>query len=296
MSLDILPLLAWKGRTETRRQQADPEPLAGLAALLDQDPDRFHPGVPVPPLWHWAYFLPRARQSDIDTDGHPRKGGFLPPVPLPRRMWAGSDLEFHAPLRVGDAIERRSTVADIRMKQGRAGTLVFVEVLHEVHGPQGLALRERQDIVYREPPAPGETPPAGEPAPADPAWQQAVQPTPMLLFRYSALTFNSHRIHYDRPYATEVEGYPGLVVHGPLQATWMMELARAHRPGHVVTRFQFRAARPLFDTTPLRVCGQPELAAPDAPPGGTHAVDLWVCGPDGLPGSRARVETQPGAT
>jgi 3-methylfumaryl-CoA hydratase len=276
MSLDLDALRKWVGRTETSDDVVSVFPVAALNATLDRDEPRPRAGDPLPPLWHWLYFLPVYRHSEAGPDGHMRRGGFLPPVPLPRRMWAGSRVRFQRPLRVGDAIRRISTVADITHKSGRSGDLVFVVVRHEVSADDGIAVAEEHDIVYREPPrggrSSGEPPPAATP-PNSPAWERLVQPDPLLLFRYSALTFNGHRIHYDRSYVTEVEGYRGLVVHGPLLATLMLDLVRRERPEAVVTAFRFRALRPVFDTAPFTVCG--------APDSGERQIALWIRGPDG---------------
>jgi 3-methylfumaryl-CoA hydratase len=257
--LDIVhleQLKQWIGRTETRHDVVTATPVAALAATLDRADALPLPGDALPPLWHWLYFLPADRQSELGADGHARRGGFLPPVPLPRRMWAGGRLQFLHPLHVGEAITRVSHIVDVKIKQGRTGALVFVLVRHEISNAEGIAITEEHDIVYRT------HPPAGEPAvtpiaaPADCAWQRIVHPDDVLLFRYSALTFNGHRIHYDRRYATEVEGYPGLVVHGPLIATLLLDLLRRSRPQANVARFQFRAVSPLFDGVPFAVCGK----------------------------------------
>ena len=231
MALDMAALRSWIGRSETQVDVAAAVPPRALAATLDRDDPPSQPGAALPPCWHWLYFLPLARQSQIGADGHPQRGGFLPPVPLPRRMWAGSRIGLHAPLRLGQALSRTSRIGDVRLKQGKTGPLVFVSVHHEIHADGVLAVDEQQDIVYREAPPPGEAPPAGLPAPADAQWMRRIEPDAVLLFRYSALTFNGHRIHYDRRYATGVEGYPGLVVHGPLIATLLLDLLRRELPG-----------------------------------------------------------------
>jgi 3-methylfumaryl-CoA hydratase len=253
-------LSAWIGRSETRRDTLTATPPAALNATLDHPDTEFAPGTPLPPLWHWLYFLPLHRQSEIGADGHAKRGGFLPPVPLPRRMWAGSQFEFRAPLRVGDAVERTSTIADVTVKQGRTGPLVFVKVRHEIrcNGAAEPALVEFHDIVYREAKQPGDIKPPPQAAATGAPWQRELLPDDVLLFRYSALTFNGHRIHYDRKYVTEVEGYPGLIVHGPLIATLLMDLLRREAPGADVAAFRFKAVRPTFDARPMRVNGQPE--------------------------------------
>jgi 3-methylfumaryl-CoA hydratase len=254
------PLQQWIGRTERRTDVVTPTPCAALAATLDRDPARPSPGTPLPALWHWLYFLPLHRHSAIGADGHAQRGGFLPPVPLPRRMWAGSQLTFRRPLLVGDAITRVSTIENVTEKSGRTGPLVFVRVRHEIttHASEAVALTEFHDIVYREASKPDDPPVAPQPAPATSAWEREWVPDDVLLFRYSALTFNGHRIHYDRRYVTQVEGYPGLIVHGPLIATLLLDLLRDHQPAARVARFEFRAVRPLFDIHPFRVCGQPQ--------------------------------------
>ena len=233
----------WIGRTERRSDTLAAAPLAGLSATLDRadDPEPVQ-GSPLPPLAHWLYFLPRAPQREIGPDGHPRRGGFLPPVPLPRRMWAGGRLRFEHDLRVGDEAERRSTIASVEAKDGRSGALVFVTVRHEVSDARGLALSEEHDIVYRDHPQPGAAAPSTAGARTDEDFHREIVPDPVLLFRYSALTFNGHRIHYDRSYVTEVEGYPGLIVHGPLIATLLVDLVRRELPEARLRAFAFKAA------------------------------------------------------
>jgi 3-methylfumaryl-CoA hydratase len=245
----------WIGRGETRDDVVTAAPLVALSALLDRDDPEPRPGDAAPPLAHWLYFLPRYRQSDAGPDGHALKGGFLPPVPLPRRMWAGSRIRFERPLRVGEAVTRRSTISAVDVKQGRSGTLVFVTARHEVSDAKGLLLVDEHDIVYRGETALG---PRSEPAPTGEAWKREIRPDPVLLFRYSAVTFNSHRIHYDHPYATGVESYPGLVVHGPLIATLLLDLLRRNRPATEVKEYRFRALKPLYDTASFQTCGLPD--------------------------------------
>ena len=272
MPFDIAPLQQWIGKTETRRDQITPAPIAALSATLDRDDPPPQAGDALPPLWHWLYFVPIHRQSDLGLDGHPHRGGFLPPVPLPRRMWAGSRFGFHQPLHVGEPVSRTSRILDVRYKEGRSGPLVFVVVRHEIAGTAGLALTEEHDIVYRAQPQAGEPAPEPPPAPENELWQRAIRADDVLLFRYSALTFNGHRIHYDRRYATEVEGYPGLVVHGPLLATLLMDLLRRNR-SKTPARFSFRAVSPLFDTAPFAVCGRPDDNG--------DTVRLWAENPAG---------------
>jgi 3-methylfumaryl-CoA hydratase len=250
----------WIGRVETVEDIATATPYAALSATLDQpDFQRPPPGTPLPYLWHWLYFLPIHAQSDIGPDGHAKRGGFMPPVPLPRRMWAGSDFEFHEPLLIGDALSRTSTIVDVKEKSGRTGSLIFVKVRHELrrNGSDKVALTEHHNIVYRAAPGPDDVAPPPQAAPAEFAWERRIVPDDVLLFRYSALTFNGHRIHYDRQYVTEVEGYPGLIVHGPLIATLLMDLLRRQQPDAKVLRFEFKAVRPTFDINPFSVHGQP---------------------------------------
>ena len=239
----------WVGRSESRSDTVAAAPVRMLAGALDRNDPVPVAGDPLPPLWHWLSFLPAPRASETGADGHPMRGGFLPPVELPRRMWAGSRLEWETSnaLRIGDAVERRSEIVAVKRKEGRSGVLVFVTVRHSLSNGQGLALTEEQDIVYRDPPRPGDPAPAPAAAPRDPSWRREVTPDEVMLFRYSALTFNGHRIHYDRPYATGVEGYPGLVVHGPLQATLLSDLLRREAPRARLRRFSFQAQRPAFD-------------------------------------------------
>ncbi|MGL4440832.1 MAG: FAS1-like dehydratase domain-containing protein [Bosea sp. (in: a-proteobacteria)] len=255
MSLDMDHLGQWVGRSEARTEQLAPFPATALAATLDRADLPFNNGTPLPPLWHWLHFLPVSPLNETGPDGHPARGGFLPPVPLPRRMWAGSRLEFLKPLRIGETCRRVSTVKKIEHKAGKSGDLVFVTVHHEVSGEAGPAISEEHDIVYREAAVPGAPPPRPVAPPADAAWSFPIVPDPVLLFRYSALTFNSHRIHYDLDYVTREEGYPGLVVHGPLIATLLLDgLNRAH-PTARVTRFAFRALAPTFHIDPFAVKG-----------------------------------------
>lgn len=258
---NLSELSRWIGRSESREDTIVEAPLRELSALLDRDDPQPREGDAIPPLAHWLYFLDTHRQSDLGADGHPRRGGFLPPVPLPRRMWAGSRLEFLRPLAVGARATRKSTIRDVSVKEGRSGTLVFVTVRHEISDAAGLAITDEHDIVYR---GEGGGAPAAVAAPTHEAWRREIHPDPVLLFRYSAVTFNGHRIHYDHPYVTKVEGYPGLVVHGPLIATLLVDLLRRNRPDVALRRYAFRAMRPLFDTAPFEVCGAPDEAKRNA--------------------------------
>lgn len=249
----------WVGKTERLNDDITAAPVRGLSATLDRDDPAPVSGTVLPPLWHWLYFVPQPLQREIGPDGHARRGGFLPPVPLPRRMWAGGRLQWSQdnPLVVGDAVKRISHIDSVTHKAGRSGDLLFVLVKHEVHNADGLALSEEHDIVYRAAAQPADPVPKPVLAEQGAAWQRTVVPGEVMLFRYSALTFNGHRIHYDRKYVTEVEGYPGLIVHGPLIATLLVDLVRANAPGAFLKSFSFKAVRPTFDLHPFTLHGQP---------------------------------------
>jgi len=273
MDLNLDYLREWRGKSESRSDQVTAAPIAALSATLDRDDPYPEPGDPLPPLWHWLYFLPVPRQSELGPDGHAKRGGFLPPVPLPRRMFAGDRVQFHRPLRVGESISRLSRILDVNLKQGRSGPLVFVVVRHEISDGEGIAVVEEHDIVYRESSKANDPAAAPQKPPSAAAWTREIRPDDVLLFRYSALTFNGHRIHYDRRYATQVEGYPGLVVHGPLIATLLLDLLRRNLGDATIASLSFRAIRPLFDITPFHVCGK---VASDG-----KAVQLWAADSDG---------------
>ena len=261
-------LREWVGRTQVMEDFAAPFPVRALTATLDErDPDP-RPGDVVPPLWHWLYFLETVPGSRIGPDGHAERGDFLPPVPLPRRMWAGSRFAFDGtPLRIGQDIRRVSRIKSVEPKTGSTGSMVFVTVEHTVSGPDGPAFVEEHDIVYREAARPGEKPRPPKPAPTDATWTRALLADPVLLFRFSALTFNGHRIHYDQPYVTGTEGYPGLIVHGPLMGLLQIELARRSNPDRVPARFEFRALSPVFGGATLAVGARRE---------GDGSVMTWV--------------------
>jgi 3-methylfumaryl-CoA hydratase len=246
----------WVGRTQTTSDSITPSRVAAWHATLDHDVQPPNDGDPAPLGFHWTLAPAIARESDLGPDGHARRGVFLPPVALPRRLWAGSRVTFHRPLRVGERVERLSEIASISEKAGRESPLVFVTVRHRLLGGDGLAIEEEQDLVYRGASSSTTQGEAGKDAAAA-AWRRSIHPTETLLFRYSALTFNTHRIHYDRRYALEVEGYPGLVVHGPLIATLLLDLMQSQIAPERIRRFQFRAKRPTFDTSDFTVCGAP---------------------------------------
>ena len=268
-SNEIATLQGWQGKTESTIDSVTAAPLAGLSATLDRSDPAPTNGAVVPPLAHWLYFLPQHRQSEIGPDGHAKRGGFLPPVPLPRRMWAGGRLTWEAnnPLQVGQVVQRHSRIERVQHKQGRSGELVFVLVRHEIHNERGLAITEEHDIVYRAAPEPGEAPPPPQAATITAPWQRPWLADEVMLFRFSALTFNGHRIHYDRSYVTQTEGYPGLVVHGPLIATLLVDLWRHQHPQATLTHFAFKALRPTFDIHRFAVCGQAT---------GQGQADLWA--------------------
>ncbi|HEY5338532.1 MAG TPA: MaoC family dehydratase N-terminal domain-containing protein [Rhizomicrobium sp.] len=270
-------LQRWIGRSETVEDIASPVPLAGMAALLDHDAPPWREGD-LPLLAHWLYFLGHARQSDIDIDGHPPRGGFLPPITLPRRMWAGSRIEFRGPVPVGAPITRHSTIADVKTKRGTSGTMIFVTVKHEIAVADRVAIAEEQDIVFREAAIAGAKPSTPKLDERAATKKRKVHPDSTLLFRFSALTFNAHRIHYDRDYCVDVEGYPGLVVQGPLTAMLLMDHFLRGHPRNNVTRFEFRAQSPLFDTAPFDLCADGNA--------------LWARGPHGETAMSARIETR----
>jgi len=260
-------LRGWVGKKEVRSDSLTAWPIAALASTLDEPTLAVDIGSPVPNGWHWIFFLEAKPASELGSDGHPKRGGFLPPVPLPRRMWAGGRLEFIQPLKIGDPITRESEILSVEPKSGRSGTLVFVTVRHTIKAAGTIAIIEEQDIVYREAAQKGEPLPPGKPAPGNAAWSRRVMPDSTLLFRYSALTFNGHRIHYDKDYATNEEHYPGLVVHGPMQATLLLDLCRQNAR-RTLKQFEYRAQHPLFAGRAFTVNGNFDAAASQA--------DLWT--------------------
>ena len=271
----------WIGRTEVVRDRITETPARALAATFDHA-DLPQAGDVLPPVWIWLYFLPLARQSAIGTDGHPKRGGFLPPIPLARRMWAGSRCTFHAPIRIGDGVERTSTILKVAEKTGGAGSMVFVTVSHAVAREGELLMEEEQDLVFLAIPD-RFSPPPPTPLP-DCGWSEAAAVDPVLLFRFSALTFNGHRIHYDRTYATEVERYPGLVVHGPLQAALLFDAACRRTPERTPAAFAFRGLRPLFDFDAVSVSGRAR---------GADGLDLFTANGDGAVGMSATLDWRP---
>ncbi len=277
-------LQAWIGRTEVSTDVLLDFPVRAFAATLNQTGHAIpQPGDEVPALWLWLFFLPVAPMSEIGPDGHPKRGGFLPPIALERRMWAGSRCVFHGVPRIGDHAEKTSRILKFVEKTGKAGPMVFVTVRHEVRIAGRCVLEEEQDIVYVAMPDRPVTP---DPVPLPPCdWQERLAVDPVLLFRFSALTFNGHRIHYDRDYATRVEKYPGLVVHGPLQALMLFEAARRRAPEKRPARFEFRGIRPLFDLDAITLNGR---ARADG------GVDLFTGTADGATGMQAALHWQDG--
>lgn len=282
-TLDPAILAGWIGRTRTATDTLRCWPALALEGLLDREP-ALADGDPLPLGHHWLYFHEVTRRDGLGPDGHPRRGGFLPPVALPRRMWAGGRLTLERPLTIGAAATRTSRIADIRVKQGRSGTLAFVTVSHRIADEAGGLLVEEHDVVYREgtgtatgPGRATERTGAASTGPMDgmPAWHSTVVPDPVLLFRYSALTYNGHRIHYDRDYARGVECYGGLVVHGPL----LIDLIRQRRPDRLLTHFAFLAQATVIDTAPF------DLNATSQPDG---AITLWVTRADSVTAMREK--------
>jgi len=265
----------WVGREMRSEDMLDTRQARLMRSILPGPP--LGPGAALPPLWHWLYFNEGAPLDALGRDGHPARGGFLPPVPLPRRMWAGGRLEFPGDLRVGEQAVRTSRILAVTEKTGASGPLCFVTVEHRFTVAGALRLREEHDIVYRADPAPGAPAPVPPAAPEGAGASETVTPSEVMLFRYSALTFNGHRIHYDRDYCREVEGYPGLVFHGPLTGTLLADLA-ARRLGPLA-RFSFRAISPLYDTAPFTL---------QAGTGGA----FWAATPEGRLAMRAAAEAR----
>lgn len=281
MTQDLEKLKEWIGRTESDIDYVTVPAVHRLAATLDRADPMPKMGDPLPVGWHQILFPRVVRQSQIGADGHPERGDFLPPVPLPRRMFAGKRTAFHESLRVGDEVRRNSVIKDVTLKQGRTGQMVFVTVKTDITGPRGLAITEEHDYVYREA-APGGTPPQPpQPAPGKAVWSRVVTPDPVMLFRYSALTFNGHRIHYDLPYVTKVEGYPGLVMNGGLTTLLVFELARTHA-STPVRYISSRNVRALFVNQPITIAGEPSTD--------NRTAKLWAQNADGALALTAEAE------
>jgi 3-methylfumaryl-CoA hydratase len=272
--LDLDHLRQWIGRTSEASDVVTAQLVKGLRATLFQEIGEPKPGDAAPFTVHWCLAQPVFAMSMLSADGHPTRGGFLPPVPLPRRMWAGGELQFFDPRRVGDDTTRKSRISDVTVKTGSTGQLCFVSVEHEVTTPRGTAIRERQDIVYRGVESTQSATPAKAASPPPVAkHRETHMADPVLLFRYSALTFNGHRIHYDRDYVTKVEGYPGLIFHGPLQAAFIVELAAKLHGGKPPRKFSYRGVQPLFEGAEFSV---------NASDNGT-GLELWTANSAGQP-------------
>ena len=269
-----VPHASYIGRQAIHEDVLVAGPLERFAAWHDVSLEALAPAGIAPPLFHWLYFHNWVAASELGADGHPRRGAFLPPIDLPRRMKAGARIEFLRALRIGDPLRRHTTIESIVPKSGASGPLVFVTLRTEISGPSGLAVIETEDIVYR---AAGLTPAVRVPETAtfpEGAITRRVVPTPVSLFRFSSLTHNSHRIHYDHPYATAVEGYPGLVVHAPLQVMLLLDLARAMQLGGRPSHMRFQARRPLFDTSAFWCVGQRSAAGAEL---STHDLAGNLC-------------------
>ena len=283
-AIDIEALRRHIGRRQESTDIAAAGPANLLRLTLDRPDAELRAGDPLPPGWHILYFLPSFAPGALRPDGSPRDAGVVPAMALPRRMFAGERLRFHRPIRVGDALRREVELADIAVKQGGTGTLVFATVASRIFAAGELAVEEERRTVFREEIRPGESnqAPRREEAPAEVPWRRRVTPDPVLLFRFSALTFNSHRIHYDRPWAMDTEGYPGLVVHGPLTSTLLVDFARDHTPGRRLATYTTQARAPLFDTGPFELRGRPA--------DGGRACELWAVTPGGTVAMSAQAE------
>lgn len=267
------------GRKMTAVDVATAYPVKALIVTFDRDEAAPGDNEPIPPGWHGLYFLPTPRRETLGVDGLPTETGVLPPMPFPRRMYAGERLRFHRPIRIGDRLERETELLDITLKEGSTGKLAFTTLIHRIYGPDGLAVEEERDTVFREEASPAQTEkkkpaaPSRDAVPGDLPWRRSVHPDPVMLFRFSALTFNGHRIHYDRPYAMKEEGYPGIVVHGPFTSLLMMDFARDNNPGRTMTSYSMRARAPLYDTAPYTIVG--------GPAGDKGRCDIWALTPEG---------------
>jgi 3-methylfumaryl-CoA hydratase len=278
-AVDLNHLRQWIGRSTEASDTVTAQLVRGLRATLFLDIGEPKSGDAAPFTVHWCLAQPVAPMSELGPDGHPARGGFLPPVPLPRRMWAGGELEWLDTLRVGDEATRHSEIADVTMKTGSTGTLCFVAVKHVISTARGVAIRERQDIVYRD--VTGNAAPSRPAAAAPPAQHRETHMAdPVLLFRYSALTFNGHRIHYDRDYVTKVEGYPGLIFHGPMQAALLVEHAVRLHGGTTPKKFSYRGVQPLFDGAEFSVNANQTVGG----------MELWTANAAGQPTMKANAE------
>jgi 3-methylfumaryl-CoA hydratase len=281
-ALDLDDLRSHIGRAQTATDVLHPGPANALRLTLGRAEPEYREGDPLPPAWLALYFLPRVAADALRPDGSPQDTGVVPPVPLPRRMFAGERVRFHGQLRLGEPVRRETRLADITLKRGGTGTLVFATLTTSVFNAAGLALEEERRTVFRDEVKAGERnqAPRREPAPTDVPWRRRVTPEPVMLFRYSALTFNSHRIHYDRAWAMEIEGYPGLVVHGPLTTTLLIDFARDQNPGRAFRTYATQARAPLFEGAPFELRGRPTA----------DGCEVWAVTPEGTVAMSARVD------
>jgi 3-methylfumaryl-CoA hydratase len=283
-TLDVDDLKKHIGRTQTVTDVLHPGPANLLRLAFGRPGPELENGDPLPPAWLALYFLPRYGPDALRPDGSPRDAGVVPPMPMPRRMFAGERVRFHRALRLGEAVRRETTLADISLKSGSTGALVFATVVNRVFAGDVLAVEDERRTVFREEVKAGERnqAPRRDPAPIDVPWRRRVTPDPVLLFRFSALTYNSHRIHYDLRWATETEGYPGLVVHGPLTTTLLIDFARDFNPGRSIREYSTQARAPLFDVAPFELRGRPTADG--------HGAELWAVTPEGTIAMSAEVE------
>jgi 3-methylfumaryl-CoA hydratase len=283
-TLDVDDLKKHIGRTQTATDVLHPGPANLLRLAFGRPGPELENGDALPPAWLALYFLPRYGPDALRPDGSPRDAGVVPPMPMPRRMFAGERVRFHRALRLGEAVRRETTLADISLKSGSTGALVFATVVNRVFAGDALAVEDERRTVFREEVKAGERnqAPRRDPAPTDVPWRRRVTPDPVLLFRFSALTYNSHRIHYDVRWATEKEGYPGLVVHGPLTTTLLIDFARDLNPGRSIRAYSTQARAPLFDVAPFELRGRPTADG--------RGAELWAVTPEGTIAMGAEVE------
>ncbi len=277
MTNEVVNVADWIGREETHEDFTARAPFRRLSALLDRADEST--GKNIPPLGHWLCFLPGAAQAELGSDGHPRRGGLIPPLPLPMRMAAGSRITFHAPIPLATDVKRVSRIMNIVEKTGRSGSLAFLTYRYQVFAGPTLCVTEEFDVVFREKTGNAQPMPPGERREAKVS--RVVDPQTPLLFRYSALTYNAHKIHYDRDYAKNEEGYPGLLVHGPLLATLLVDHFRRHRPNDAIKTFEFRAQRPVFDLSPFTVNLEDTAAG----------ADVWANDGDGYVAMAGKIGT-----
>ncbi|MFL2667971.1 MAG: MaoC family dehydratase N-terminal domain-containing protein [Alphaproteobacteria bacterium] len=263
---------AWVGKRSSTKALVTAYQADALTATLDRDDPPYKEGDVIPPGWHLFYIREVVKLRDTAEDGHPKRGDFLPPIDLPRRMWAGTKATYHKPIHVGENISNVTTIESVTPKVGKTGQLVFLKLKNEISGENGIATTELQDVVYREEARPGAAAPEPPPPPGEALWRRTIHPSSVLLFRYSALTMNSHRIHYDRTYVTEVEKYPGLLVHGPLTFTLLLDLFRREHADKILKSFSVRAVSPIYDTHDFVVEGAPD---------GESDATLWALNHEG---------------